>query len=155
MNYPIFELQRPDYLLSTDPARLDLAVIHHFLTNCYWSPGIPRSIVERAVAGSVSFGIHATAGGQVGFGRIITDGATFGYLADVFVLPEHRGRGLGRWLVESMLAHPSLQGFRTWLLATQDAHGLYANYGFQPLPHPERYLVLPRAHPYRTSPATG
>ena len=152
MNYPIFELHRPEYFLSTDPARLDLAVIHDFLTNCYWSPGIPRNLVERAVAGSLGFGIYTTAGAQVGFGRVITDGATFGYLADVFVLPEHRGRGLGRWLVEGMLAHPSLQGFRTWLLATQDAHGLYANYGFRPLPHPERYLVLPHANPYRTPP---
>jgi GNAT superfamily N-acetyltransferase len=130
------EERRGEYLLSTDPERLDLDVVHGFLTASYWGEGIPRQTVERSIAGSLPFGAyHITPEGerQVGFARVITDRATFAYLADVFVLPEHRGHGLGAWLVEAIVAHPELQGLRRWMLATRDAHGLYERFGWGPL----------------------
>ena len=111
------------YEISTDPGRLDLDVIHRFLVDAYWSPGVTRDVVERSVAGSLCFGLYAPGGGQAGFARAVTDRATFAWIADVFVLPEHQGRGLGVWLMESVLAHPDLQGLRRVILATADAHG--------------------------------
>jgi GNAT superfamily N-acetyltransferase len=130
------------YEISTDPARLDLDLIHRFLSReAYWSPGVPRDVVERALANSLCFGLFAPGGAQAGFARAVTDRATFAYLADVFVLPEHRGRGLGVWLVETVLAHPDLQGLRRIELATVDAHGLYERFGFEPLRRVERFLA--------------
>jgi GNAT superfamily N-acetyltransferase len=120
------------YEISTDPARLDLDVIHAFLRTSYWSPGIDRAVVERAIAHSIPFGLCAPDRLQAGFARVVTDRATFAYLADVFVLPEHRGRGLGVRLVETALGHPDVQGVRRFHLATADAHDLYARYGFKP-----------------------
>ncbi|HEU4656818.1 MAG TPA: GNAT family N-acetyltransferase [Capillimicrobium sp.] len=120
------------YEISTDPARLDLDVIHGFLRTAYWSPGVAREVVERSIANSIPFGLYAPDGAQAGFARVVTDRAVFAYLGDVFVLPEHRGRGLGVWLVETVLAHPDLQGLRRFHLATADAHGLYARFGFRP-----------------------
>ena len=132
--------QRGEYEISTDPSRLDLDLIHHFLsTSTYWAPGRSREIVERSIANSFSFGIYKGAR-QVGFARVITDFATFGYLADVFVLPEFRGQGLSIWLMEVIHAHPSLQGFRRWVLATKDAHELYRKFGFGDLLRPERWM---------------
>lgn len=129
------------YEISVDPARLDLAVIYRYLSEeAYWSPGIPREIVERAVANSLCFGVYTAAGAQVGFARLITDRATYAYLADVFVLSEHRGQGLSKRLMEAIIAHPELQGLRRWMLATRDAHSLYARYGFTPLAKPERVM---------------
>src|SRR3954447_13680629 len=122
---------RDAFEISTDQARLDLDVIHGFLKDCYWTPNIPRELVERQVRNSLSFGIFHQ-GSQIGFGRLVTDRASFAYLADVFVLPEFRGRGLARWLTTCMLAHPELQTVRRWLLSTADAHGVYAEVGFGP-----------------------
>ena len=127
------------YTISTDSARLDLEGMRMFLERAYWSEGIPRDILERAIANSVPFGLY-DAHGQVGFARVITDLATFAYLADVYVLEAHRGRGLSKWLMECVLAHPDLQGFRRWVLLTRDAHGLYRQFGFK-----VTYVTAPRA----------
>ena len=129
------------YEISSDPARLDLDVIHRFLSeDAYWSPGIPRATVERAIKNSFCFGVYLPDGSQIGFARLVTDRATFAYLADVFVLPQHRGRGISKRLMEAILAHPELQGLRRWLLATRDVHGLYAQFGFKPLANPSRLM---------------
>jgi GNAT superfamily N-acetyltransferase len=127
--------------IDTDKSRLDLAVIHGFLTTSYWAKGIPRETVERSIEGSLCFGVYEGPR-QVGFARVITDSATFAYLADVFILESHRGRGLSRRLMDAIVAHPSLQGLRRWMLATRDAHGLYARYGFKPLAAPDRMMEL-------------
>ncbi len=147
------EARRDGYRVSTDPKRLDLDVIHRFLSETsYWAAGIPRSTVERSVRGSCCFGLYVEQSGeQVGFARVITDYATFGYLGDVFVLPEHRGRGLSKWLVEQVMAHPDLQGFRRWILGTRDAHSLYTRFGFRPLARPEIFLEVHRPDVYMAS----
>ena len=151
-----YEQRRGDFLVSTDRARLDLAVVHGFLAGSYWSPGIPLETLTRAIAHSLPFGLYALgppgAARQVGFARVTTDYATFGYLADVFVDEQLRGQGLGRWLMDVLFAHPQLQGFRRWMLVTRDAHGLYAPQGFTALSHPER--VMERVVPdiYRRGP---
>jgi GNAT superfamily N-acetyltransferase len=130
----------PDAIVvSTDPARLDLDVIHGFLKSAYWCEGLPREVIERAIRHSLCFGLY-DAGRQVGFARVITDRATYAYLADVFVLESHRGRGLSKRLMQAIVAHPDLQGLRRWSLLTRDAHGLYAQFGFQPLSQPERHM---------------
>jgi GNAT superfamily N-acetyltransferase len=136
------ESRRQDgYAVSDDPARLDVALVHRFLSEeAYWSPGIARDVVERGIAGSIAFGLYAPGGAQAGFARMVTDRATFGFLADVFVLDAHRGRGLGVFLVGSALEHPGVQGLRRIVLATDDAHGLYARFGFAPLAVPERWM---------------
>lgn len=144
----------PDYEISADRSRLDLDAIHTYLSRSYWSPGIPRETVERAAAHSLCFGLyHRDA--QVGFARVVTDRATFGYLADVYVLEAHRGQGLAKALVRSVLAHPDLQGLRRFLLATRDAHGLYRPFGFRPTDKPENLLEIRREAPYglESSPA--
>ncbi|HEV2623346.1 MAG TPA: GNAT family N-acetyltransferase [Frateuria sp.] len=126
--------------ISTDKHRLDIGLIHRFLSDeAYWSRGIPRATVERAVAGSLCFGGYL-GGRQVAFARVVTDGATFGYLADVFVLPEHRGQGHAKTLVAAIMAHPQLQGLRRFSLATSDAHGLYAAFGFAPPGRPQNLM---------------
>ena len=135
------EWRRDDYTISTDPARIDLQAVHAFLTTSYWARGIPIDVMRRAVEQSVCFGIrHDATGTQVGFGRVVTDRATFGYLADVFVIESHRGRGLARFLMECVDAHPELQGFRRWVLLTRDAHGLYHRFGYTPIANADRYL---------------
>ncbi len=138
------------YEISTDPARLDVDYVHAFLTGSYWSPGIPRETVERAIAGSLNFGLYAPDGAPAGFARVVSDNATFAYLADVFVDPDHRGRGLGVWLVETVLAHPDLQGLRRWALATADAHELYARFGFAPPSRPDHQLFIERPGLYQS-----
>lgn len=139
-------------VVSDDPSRLDFDVIHDALTRAYWSPGVPRAVVEAAAAGSLPFGLY-DGPDQVGYARVVTDRATFAYLADVFVLESHRGRGLGAWLTRQILDHPDLQGLRRWLLTTQDAHGLYERAGFVRAPFPERFMVIDRPDLYRpTSP---
>jgi GNAT superfamily N-acetyltransferase len=148
MDNPPIEIQRNGYVISTDKARLDVTAIHAYLTRSYWSPGIPRAVVEKAIAGALCFGLFSEQGNQVGFARAITDGATFAYLADVYVLEEHRGKGLGKWVVETILAHPSLQGLRRILLATRDAHKLYAQFGFEPLATPESLMSIHRPNVY-------
>lgn len=135
-----YEVERDGYLISTNPDKLDLKVVHHYLSEqSYWSAGIPLEKVRQAAKGSICFGVYYGEQ-QIGYTRLITDAATFGYLADVFILDEYQGQGLGTWLVESILAHPACQGFRRWFLATQDAHGLYAKFGFEPLKSPEVYM---------------
>jgi GNAT superfamily N-acetyltransferase len=120
------------FQLSTDPARLDLDCIHGFLAGAYWSVGVPREVVERGIRHSLPFGIYEGPR-QVGFCRVITDRATFAYLADVFVLPEYRGLGLSKWMMDCVREHPDLQGLRRFMLGTRDAHGLYRRSGFGPL----------------------
>ncbi len=127
--------------VSCDVQDVDAALVAEFLTTSYWAKGISREIVEKALKGSLCFTLLDD-GRQVGFARIISDRATFAYLADVFVLPDYRGRGLARWLVECVVSHPELQGLRRWMLATLDAHGLYEKFGFTPLKRPERYMEL-------------
>jgi len=137
------------YEISTDPSRLDLDVIHGFLSRSYWSPGIPREVVARALRNSLCCGAYCH-GAQVGFARVVSDRATFAYLADVFVLESHRGRGVSKLLMQCLLAHPDLQGLRRWSLATRDAHGLYRHFGFVPLANPERHMEILRPDIYRT-----
>jgi GNAT superfamily N-acetyltransferase len=144
----VTESRRGEFLVSTDPARLDLDVIHGFLTNCYWANGIPREVVARSIKHSLCFGIYDGSGAQVGFARVISDFATVAYLGDVFVLKSHRGRRLSTWMMECIIQHPRLQGLRRWILLTRDAHGLYEKFGFTPLKAPERYMELHRADRY-------
>lgn len=140
----------PDgYEVSDDRDRLDFGAVHAYLTRSYWSPGVPREVVERAASGSIPFGLYTEAGDPVGYARVTTDRATFAYLHDVYVLETHRGLGLGRWLVECVLAHPDLQGLRRWLLTTQDAHGLYERVGFVRAPFPARFMVIDRPRLYQ------
>ncbi|AJP73541.1 GNAT family N-acetyltransferase [Sphingomonas hengshuiensis] len=128
------------YRLSFERAEQQLDLIHAFLSGAYWSVGIPRDVVERAIAGSFCAGMFDGEGEQVGFARLITDRATFAYLADVFVLPAHRGQGLARRMIEGLQGHPELQGLRRWLLFTRDMQPLYAKLGWTPIPHPERCM---------------
>lgn len=130
---------RDGYELVTERARLDDVAIHTFLTRSYWAPGITLETVCRSLDHSMCFGILRE-GRTVAFARAVTDRATYAYLADVYVLEEHRGRGLGKWLVEAALAAPELAGLRRWSLVTDDAHGLYERFGFAALAHPERYM---------------
>ncbi len=126
--------------VSTDKDRLDVELIHRFLSNeAYWSRGIAREVVERAIDGSLCFGGHVD-GRQVAFARVVTDGATFAYLADVFVVPEHRGQGYAKALMAAVMAHPHLHGLRRFTLATLDAHGLYASFGFTAPLRPETLM---------------
>ena len=135
--------------LSTDPARLDVAAIHRWLSEeSYWARHIPLATVERAIANSLNFGLYAPDGRQAGFCRVVTDRATFAWLCDVFVLPEFRGLGLSKWLVRQMLAHPDLQNLRRHLLATFDAHTLYQRFGYEPLDRPDRWLEIKHPNPY-------
>lgn len=132
--------------ISTDKGELDVPLIHRFLsTGAYWSPGVARETVERAIGGSLCFGGYLDGAGQVAFARVITDAATFAYLADVFVLPAHRGRGHAVQLMDAVVAHPQLQGLRRFMLATLDAHGLYARYGFVAPARPERLMEIVNA----------
>jgi GNAT superfamily N-acetyltransferase len=135
--------ERGDYLISTDRSRLDVELIHHFLSQTtYWAVGRKRDVVQRSIENSLPFGIYK-GNTQIGFARVVTDYATFAWVADVFVLPEYRGQGLSKWLMEIVLAHPQLQGFRRWVLATKDAHSLYERFGFIPLHRPERWMERP------------
>lgn len=144
-----YEQFRDELCVSDDRNRLDLTAIHDFLSNSYWSPGIPIEVVKRAIEGSICFGLyHSNA--QIGFARVVTDRATFAYVCDVYVLDSYRGRGLGRWLMEVVLSHPDLQGLRRSVLVTRDAHGLYEQFGFRPLARPEGYMELHRPNVYST-----
>ncbi len=153
--------RRDGFTISTDKRRLDLDAIHGFLRESYWAKGVPRDVVARSIENTaLCFGIYqdganGAIAAQVGFARVITDRATFAYLADVFVLPQFRGRGLSKWLMRVVIAHPDLQGLRRFLLATADAHGLYAQSGFSPLARPERWMeISPGPAVYAQLPAT-
>ena len=136
------EWRRDGFLISTDPALLDLQVVHRWLSeSSYWVPGIPFEVVKRGVDGSLNFGLYAAGNKpQAGLARIISDYATFAYVCDVFVLDEYRGRGLGVWLMECVAAHPRLQGLRRWMLGTKDAHTLYEKTGFTAVAAPDRWM---------------
>ncbi len=143
----VLEWQRGSYVVSTDKRWVDLTVVHEFLTNSYWAAGIPREVVQRSIEHSLVFGVYQGER-QVGFARVITDVATFAYLADVFILDAFRGQGLGRWLIECIVAHPDLQALRRWTLFTRDAHGLYEQVGFQRSKSAERLMerVFPNVY---------
>ncbi|MFN7876691.1 MAG: GNAT family N-acetyltransferase [Pirellula sp.] len=142
-----FELTRDDHLISCDTSKLDLAVVHGFLSTSYWSCGMPLDVLRRAIEGSLCFGLYR-GDAQVGFARVITDKATFAYLCDVFVLQAYRGKGLGRWLMDAIVSHPDLQGLRRFVLVTRDAHGLYEQFEFRPLARPEGYMEWHRPNIY-------
>ena len=135
------EWRRGEYLISTDKERLNVELVQEFLKDSYWASGIPEEIVRRSIDNSLAFGAY-TDNEQVGFARVVTDYATFAYLADVFVLEAHRGRGLGKWVIEVITSHPRLQGLRRWMLATRDAHKLYRRYGFAELERPEIFMEI-------------
>jgi GNAT superfamily N-acetyltransferase len=145
----IIEHGRGKFLISTDRGRIDLTVVHTFLTNCYWCKGISKDIVARSIQHSLCFGIYEDSA-QIGFARVISDFATIAYLGDVFVLEPYRGRGLSSWLMECIVQHPALQGLRRWILLTRDAHGLYAKFGFTPLKSPDLYMERHRPDVYQT-----
>jgi GNAT superfamily N-acetyltransferase len=140
-----------DYEISTDVNRLDVDVIHKFLAeDSYWALGIPRSIVERSIGNSLCIGVYYRAA-QVGFARVVTDRSTFALLADVFILKAHRGKGLSKSLMRCVVGHEDLQGLRRLLLLTSDAHGLYSQFGFEPLGSPSRFMEILRPDVHRTS----
>jgi GNAT superfamily N-acetyltransferase len=138
-----------EYEIDDDPGRIDLDVVHGFLTTSYWAEGVPRDVVARSVANSLVLGLYQAGGqdgqgAQVGLTRVVTDRATFAWVADVFVLPGHRGRGLAHWMIETLLAHPDMAGMRRFMLATSDAHRVYADCGFTPLAAPGRFMEIVR-----------
>ena len=130
------------------PHGADFDVIHAFIVQSYWSKGIPRDLLERSIAHSICATARDESGALIGFVRLITDRATFGYLCDVFVLPAHEGQGIARAMVRALMGHPVLQGFKRWLLGTRDAHGVYAGVGFKPLGAPERFMEVRNMNPY-------
>ena len=138
---------KENFIISTDKSKLDLAVIHKYLsTESYWAKNIPLALVQKSIEGSFCFGVYKNdkpdENKQVGFARVITDNTTFGYLADVFILEEYRGIGLSKWLMQEIMNHQELQGFRRWMLATRDAHKLYEQFGFTALDKPERIMQM-------------
>jgi GNAT superfamily N-acetyltransferase len=143
-------LHRGEIEISTDPSRLDINIIYGFLTRSYWAEQIPRAIVERSLANSICFGAYR-GNAQIGFARVISDEATYAYLADVFVLEPFRGRGVGSLLMECITSHPDLQGLRRWTLLTRDAHGLYRRFGFDEPKNPERFMEISNPDVYKTA----
>lgn len=133
--------RRGEYWISDVPERLNVDVIHGFLTGSYWARGVDRAVVEKSIAGCLPFGLYYGTE-QAGFARVITDYATFAYVSDVFILEAHRGNGLAHWLMQVILRHPRLQGLRRWMLATRDAHEIYRRVGFEPLPKPEMFMTI-------------
>ncbi len=139
--------QQGDFIISDDYAALDITLVHNFLRHSYWAKEISRETVVRALENSICFGLFYKAE-QIGFCRVVTDCATFAYLADVFVIETFRGQGLGKWLVDCVLQHPELQGLRRWMLATLDAHWLYEKHDFVPLKHPEWFMEIAKPDIY-------
>jgi len=137
----IHELEKDGIIASDDPARVDIALLHDFLKQSYWAKNIPLSVVEESVRNSLSMGLYAESG-MIGYARAVTDYATFAYLGDVFVLEDWRGKGLGLWVSQCLVEHPRLRGLRRWMLATLDAHGVYAKLGFKPLDDPSAIMTM-------------
>ncbi len=138
----INDLEKEGYSISTDPGKLDIPIIHQYLSEqSYWAQNIPLDVVERSVANSLCFGLYHHEK-QVGFARLVTDKATFAYLADVFVLEEYRGKGLSKWMMAVIHSHPDLQGLRRWVLGTRDAHGLYEQFGWARLTEAQVYRFM-------------
>jgi len=148
------EVYQDDFCISTDQRRLDLAAVHHFLsTQAYWCLNIPFERVRKAAEQSLNFSLFDGEGRQIGYARVISDRSTIAYLGDVYVLPEWRGRGLSKWLIGTVMRHPELQGLRRWILLTGDAHGLYRQFGWKDIGHPERWMeVTPDGPPYPVHP---
>ena len=146
------ELKHGDYLISDDPTRLDVDAVHAFLTRSYWSEGIPREVVARALTNSLCLGIYTADRQQAGLVRVITDYATFAYLCDVYVLESHRRHGLAKAAIRFTMTHPRLQGLRSWSLRTRDAHGLYEQFGFKPLDRPASSMALRFPDAYKRTP---
>jgi GNAT superfamily N-acetyltransferase len=141
------QLTRGPYSISTDPQRLDIDAVHAFLRRSFWAEGIPRDLVEKSIANSLCFGLF-DGGSQVGFARVVTDRATYAYLCDVYTLESHRDLGLGKWLIEAVMAHPDLQNLRRFQLVTRDAHGLYARHGFAAPSDPQWQMEIFRPEMY-------
>lgn len=145
----ILEKRKDDYLLSTDKSKIDLAAVHEVLTRSYWSEGIPIDVVKRSIDNSLCFAIYHQ-NKLVAFARVISDFATFAYLADVFVAQDYQGRGLSKWLIQTIVDHPQLQGLRRFTLATRDAHGLYSQFGFKSFARPERWMEIHQPDIYKS-----
>jgi GNAT superfamily N-acetyltransferase len=137
------------YRISGQFDELDLNAVYRFISTSYWAQEIPKARLEKALANSLCFGVFTQQNEQVGFARMITDYATFAYLADVYIEPQHRGIGLSKWLMSEIHSHPELQHLRRMLLATRDAHGLYQQYGYQPLSHPNTFMEIWRPDIYK------
>ena len=142
------EWTKDDFMITTDKDRIDVNYVHWFLSHSYWAEGIPNEIVQRSIDESMCFSVIYL-NHQVGFARMITDKATFGYLADVFIDENFRGRGLSKWLIEVILNHPDLQGLRRLMLATRDAHGLYSQFGFTQLTNTDRWMHIHNPDVYK------
>jgi len=130
------------YKISSETSDMDISVIHGYIARSYWAENIPLNTMEMAINNSLCFGVFTDSGNQVAFARMITDTATFAYLADVFVLEEHRGKGISKWIMKNIIEHPKLQGIRRMALATSDAHGLYEQFGFKALSSPKSFMEL-------------
>jgi len=141
-------LTKGQYSITTDQQRLDIDAIHAFLSRSFWAEAIPKELVRKSIANSLCFGVF-DGGSQVGFARVVTDRATFAYLCDVYILESHRGRGLGKWLIETVMAHPDLQNLRRFQLVTRDAHGLYAPHGFAAPADPQWQMEIFRPGLYQ------
>ena len=135
------DLIKDGFSISMEKEKMDIDLIHSFLNRTYWAEGISKEIIRRSIEGSMCFGVLEN-DKQVGFARMITDKATFAYLADVFIIEEYRGRGLSKWLMQVIMSHPDLQGLRRMILATKDAHGLYKQFGFTPLINVDRWMHI-------------
>lgn len=142
----LLEVHKDNFIISTDPARLDLDAVCDFLTRAYWALGRPRERTERAFANSLVFGLY-DGQKQIGLARVVSDYAVFAYLCDVFIHEEYRAHGLGKWLIETVMGHPDLQGLRRWTLATRDAHGLYRLFGWDDLKNPDKWMEILRPFP--------
>lgn len=148
VNFMIREWLQGEYSISTDVNQLDLNVIHQFLTSSYWAKGLQLEVLQRSIQNSLIFGLYKGKQ-QIGFARLITDHATFAYVADVFILEPFREQGLGKWLIETIISYPELQGLRRWLLATKDAHELYRRFGFTELNNSDRFMEKWSPHVYQ------
>ncbi len=149
MESNLFEEKKDGFLISTDKSKLDVDVIFDYLSNrSYWAKGVPLEKVKQAIENSICYGVYEGKS-LIGFARVVTDKATIAYIADVFILETHRGKGLSKWLMECILKHPELQGFRRWLLLTKDAHGLYNQFGFNAPEEPETYMELRKKDVYK------
>ncbi|HVF81176.1 MAG TPA: GNAT family N-acetyltransferase [Flavisolibacter sp.] len=142
------EWMKDDYIISDNKGKVNVAYVHRFLSQSYWAEGIPLDVVQRSINGSLCFSVLYKED-QIGFARVITDEATFAYLCDVFIDEKHRGRGLSKWLMETVLAYPGLQGLRRFMLATRDAHSLYRQYHFVPLTFTDRWMHIHQPDAYK------
>lgn len=148
------DFEKQGYLISVDKTKLDIEVIYQYLSvESYWAQNIPLEVVQRSIDNSLCFGVYHQ-NTQIGFARLVTDKATFAYLADVFIIETHRGKGLSKWLVQTIHAYPEVQGLRRWMLGTRDAHGLYAQFGWKPIPEEliHRFMQFHNPDVYKPNP---